>query len=105
MDNKDLIVLYENGKQRRYNLLFTVNGGAFAIAKLFQNPDAVLGGLTLKHLSIGMIIFTIIMVLDIFAFGIGKSKSNPDLFRSIGKVVLISLGLLIVVGWCLVGFG
>jgi len=27
-----LFELYENGKHRRYSLLFSINGGAFAIA-------------------------------------------------------------------------
>jgi hypothetical protein len=31
---KEASELYENGKHRRYSLLFSVNGGAFAIAKL-----------------------------------------------------------------------
>jgi hypothetical protein len=29
---------YEDGKHRRYTLLFAVNGGAFAVAKLFTDP-------------------------------------------------------------------
>jgi hypothetical protein len=32
---------YEDGKHRRYNLLFAVNGGAFAVAKLFADEKAV----------------------------------------------------------------
>lgn len=62
---------YEDGKLRRYNLLFAVNGGAFAIVKLFaeKNAAAVLGHLSLRQLSIGMIVLTIVMVVDIFMFG------------------------------------
>jgi hypothetical protein len=61
---------YEKGKHRRYNLLFAVNGGAFAVAKLFAQQKAwVLGSLTLPQLGIGMTLFTIVMVLDIFMFG------------------------------------
>ena len=62
---------YEDGKHRRYSLLFAVNGGAFAIAKVLaeKNPGAVLGNLSLHHLSVGMILFTIVLVMDIFMFG------------------------------------
>jgi hypothetical protein len=31
---KDKVSLYEEGKHRRYSLLFSVNGGAFAVAKI-----------------------------------------------------------------------
>jgi hypothetical protein len=30
---------YEEGKHRRYNLLFAVNGGVFTVAKLFGDPE------------------------------------------------------------------
>src|SRR6266542_1212759 len=60
---------YEDGKHRRYELLFAVNGGAFAIAKLFadKNSARVLGSLSLCHLSVGMIVFTAVMGADITA--------------------------------------
>ena len=32
---KEAFKLYEDGKHRRYQLLFAVNGGAFAIGRLF----------------------------------------------------------------------
>src|SRR5215467_3036893 len=62
---------YEDGKHRRYELLFAVNGGAFAVAKLYadKNTAAFLGNLTLRELAFGMILFTIVMVADIFMFG------------------------------------
>jgi hypothetical protein len=63
---KDAYTLYEAGKKRRYDLLFAVNGGAFAIAQLLNNsPDKPLGGLSLPDLAIGMAVFTILMVWDI----------------------------------------
>ena len=52
---KDAYTLYEEGKKRRYGLLFAVNGGAFAIAQLLtnsENKEQVLGNLTLAHLAI-----------------------------------------------------
>jgi len=104
---KDKLSLYEDGKHRRYTLLFSVNGGAFAIAKLLVGaegkPAIVLGQLTLPELSWGMILFTIIMVADIYAFGDKMRKDfSLKVFASIGKLVLISIGLLICGGWFLV---
>lgn len=96
---------YEDGKHRRYNLLFTVNGGAFAIAKLFADAKAVnvLGNLTLHQLSTGMIMFTIIMMVDIFMFGEKMRKHHvKDAFGWQGKIVLLLIGLLIATGWFLV---
>ena len=104
---KDKLTLYEDGKHRRYTLLFSVNGGAFAVAKLLVGAEGksatVLGQLTLPELSWGMILFTMIMVADICAFG---QKMRKDfalaVFTRIGKLVLISIGLLICCGWFLV---
>ena len=104
---KDKLTLYEDGKHRRYTLLFSVNGGAFAIAKLLVGaegkPATVLGQLTLPELSWGMILFTGFMVADTYAFGYKMRKNFAlKVFTTIGKVVLISIGLLICCGWFLV---
>ncbi len=105
---KDKLSLYEDGKHRRYSLLFAVNGGAFAVAKLLVGsegkPATVLGHLTLPELCWGMILFTVIMVTDIYAFGDKMKKHfSHELFGPIGKLVLILIGLLICSGWFLVG--
>src|SRR5438876_7488483 len=63
---------YEEGKHRRYTLLFAVNGGAFALAKFIADKDsstASVGGLKLAYLCYGMALFTRVMRLDIFGFG------------------------------------
>jgi hypothetical protein len=110
---KDGLDLYETGKHRRYSLLFSVNGGAFAIARLLvdtaTDSRVVLGGLTLARLSLGMILFTAVMVYDIFMFGIRMRTildrpGRPDVFGMPGKLVLLLLGLLIATGWFFVGF-
>lgn len=96
---------YEEGKHRRYTMLFTVNGGAFAVVKVFACPAAgtVLGSLQLWQLSLGMILFTTVMVVDIFKFGQKMQRYLGDeVFTGYGKAVLILLGLLIVMGWSLV---
>ena len=115
---KDLFELYETGKHRRYTLLFAVNGGAFAIGQLWAgNPagvGAVLGGLTLPGLALGMAAFTAVMVIDIFTFGDKMRRAltsdgggGPviEVFGPIGRIVVLLLGFLVVVGWLLVGFG
>ena len=103
---KDALELYENGKHRRYNLLFSVNGGAFAIAKILAGQGNVLGGLSLKQLSIGMVLFTVVMAWDIFEFGRrNRREPIPNVFNPVGKAVLLLLGVLICAGWLLVGFG
>ena len=97
--------LYEDGKHRRYSLLFGVNGGAFAVARLFTDAEAVslLGNLTLGQLAIGMIIFTIVMTADIFVFGEKMRKTYlEDTFGKYGKAVLLLIGFLICAGWFLV---
>ena len=97
--------LYEDGKHRRYSLLFGVNGGAFAVARLFTDAEAVslLGNLTLGQLAIGMIIFTIVMTADIFVFGEKMRKTYlKDTFSEYGKAVLLLIGFLICAGWFLV---
>lgn len=116
---KDKLSYYEDGKHRRYSLLFAVNGGAFAVAKILagvdqksseamigaadSGPALILGHLTLPDLAWGMILFNIVMVADIFAFGhLVRKRLNPGAFTWIGKLVLISIGLLLCTGWFLV---
>jgi hypothetical protein len=131
---------YEGGKHRRYNLLFAVNGGAFAIAKLLATPpgqkqgalsipeplslcecflpwvspsaeqtaSAVLGNLSLCQLSLGMVLFTTVMTLDIFMFGGNMRRAEVEKDKKVfgwqGKLVLIIIGWLISAGWLLVSF-
>ena len=108
MTRKEAFDVYENGKHRRYSLLFTVNGGAFAIAKLLTGEPGkagvVLGDLTLFQLSVGLIAFTAVMAWDIWEFG-EKMRSTylKDAFGKKGKVVLILLAAIISFGWLLVG--
>jgi hypothetical protein len=102
---------YEDGKSRRYSLLFSVNGGAFAVAKLLPPTDicAVIGRLTLCQLSAGMILFTVLMTADIFIFGenmrstVSKEETEPAgdklaMFGVKGKIILLLIGALICAG-------
>lgn len=108
-----LFEAYENGKHRRYNLLFAVNGGAFAVAKLLGEKGAV-GLLTPLALALGMIAFTAIMTFDIAVFGWKmREKEQPDktkrkpregMFALPGWIVLGAIWLLLTAGWVLVAF-
>lgn len=95
--------LYENGKHRRYSLLFAVNGGAFAVAKFLAGDEdeklIVLGKLTLTELALGMTAFTVVMVWDIYEFGDKMSRVCLDAFGPAGKRVLMLLGALLCAGW------
>lgn len=106
---KEAFDIYENGKHRRYSLLFAVNGGAFAIAKLLTESNAtgrVLGDLTLPHLSLGMAALTTVMVWDIYIFGERmRATYTKDAFGPHGKAVVLLLGGLLCAGWLLVGAG
>jgi hypothetical protein len=101
---KDAFTAYENGKGRRYSLLFAVNGGAFALAKLLADDKTVksLKGINIYCLAIGMIIFTFVMWYDIFKFGTNMQNYVSTVFRSAGKKVLAWICLLIIAGWFLV---
>ena len=111
---------YESGKHRRYELLFAVNGGAFALAKLFpefakldpnkqSEPSAFLGRLCLDDLALGMIAFTLIMSCDIVVFGLVMRNiaRRPEwtlwtgIFSLTGYLVLFVLCLLICTAWYL----
>jgi hypothetical protein len=96
---------YIDGKLKRYNLLFAVNGGAFAIGKLLVDKQGpVLGGLELRHLAIGAILFTLIMGVDIYLFAMMMKTEflGKLVFNRPGKAVLIFLCLLPAAGWYLV---
>ena len=101
----DSFKTYEDGKHRRYQLLFTVNGGAFAVAKLLadRDPSHILGNLTLRQVSIGMSLFTLVMSTDIFMFGEKMRKTYlRDAFSWQGRTVLILIGAIMCAGWILV---
>ena len=113
--NAEKFTLYENGKHRRYELLFAVNGGAFTVATLFpgKDPNQLLGGLTFQALAWGLIIFTALMAFDIWIFGcrmrhaieLKDTSEWEGVFGVPGKFVLVGLSVLIGAGWFLVARG
>jgi hypothetical protein len=81
---KDAFGIYEDGKHRRYSLLFAVNGAIAAIVKLAPKDDLGTRGSVL--LAVLMIIFTSIMGWDIWLFGNGCVRIpaiNPKAHPSI----------------------
>jgi hypothetical protein len=94
--------LYENGKHRRYTLLFAVNGGAFAIVSFLLKGDTNQETLPLL-LGIGpvMALFSAAMGFDIDDFG--KKLRNfggaLELFGGKGRLVLLVISLALVAVW------
>jgi hypothetical protein len=104
------ISTYLEGKMKRYNLMFAVNGGAFAVAKLIAKGGDRIGGLTFRELAIGACVFTVLMTTDIWFWGQmmrteffgGKTVT---VFTWVGKGILLLLTLLLILGWALAAFG
>lgn len=99
IEAKDAIAIYENGKSRRYGLLFAVNGGAIALAKVIDEHGPV-GWLTVAMIAYGMIVFNLIMTIDIFSFGFWcRYRFKQDVFGPIGWTVLALIGYLLSAAW------
>lgn len=100
---------YLEGKMKRHSLMFSVNGGAFLIAKLFadENARSVLGGLSPKGLAVGAMLFTLLMWRDIYLFGDMMKREFFDgklVFQPPGVRILHALCSLIIIGWLLAAF-
>ncbi len=101
---------YIDGKIKRYNLMFAVNGGIFALAKVIKDagPNNPLAKLTLTHLAIGAIAFTFLMWFDIWLWGENMRLNyfgGKDVFLWRGKAILSLLAALLIIGWLLAIFG
>lgn len=105
---KDVFKFYEDGKGRRYTLLFAVNGGALAIVKAIGDTGAkAAAGQGLGLASFGMILFVLILAFDIWTFGQRMRaealkfgiEGAPLPFGPIGKAVLVLNALLLVLLW------
>jgi hypothetical protein len=109
-DRLQALDTYIEGKMKRYSLLFSVNGGAFAIAKILGEPNStrILGGLTLQELAIGAVLFTILLGIDIFLWGQMMRTKFFDgelVFEWAGKSILILLCILLILAWLIAAFG
>ncbi len=108
MSRKDVNGLYEDGKHRRYSLLFAVNGGAFAVAQLLkgtpEKEGVVLGGMTLWMLAGAIAFLSAVMCDDIYRFGVKYRTWDGEVFQGPGQVVLALLCGFLVAAWLIVGF-
>jgi hypothetical protein len=105
--------IYEDGKHRRYELLFAVNGGAFVIAKLFAEKDIEpdrLGFLSPGLIAGAMIVYTFIMWWDIYTFGdrmhvqldgpkTPQKTSQFTTFGPTGRWILALLCAMLIAAW------
>jgi hypothetical protein len=95
--------LYLQGMMQRYSLLFSVNGGAFAIVQ-FSNGLSMPGVLSRFGLSVGLILFTVFMVFDIWLWGSEmRQEHSKKFFRPVRQMILLMIGGLLVAGWILIG--
>jgi hypothetical protein len=66
-----ILQAYTDGKMKRYGLLFSVNGGAFALARFSSDKGLAINPAVIAS---GAIFFTVLMTLDIWMFGIAMRK-------------------------------
>jgi len=105
----DAFKIYEDGKHRRYSLLFAVNTAVAGLAAIVHFGSW--GTFGRGAVTVGMIIFTILMGFDIWVFGqrmrrdVGDDAgdTNQGIFSFTGKLVLWVCCGLLVFGWACVG--
>lgn len=98
---------YEEGKARRYNILFAVNTAVFGILKIVPNSKlGVLSGRDAGQFAFGMALFTLVIGFDLWMFGIKMRKAgdpgaplHEGLFAIPGRLVLVMLCGLMAGGW------
>ena len=111
LTDEDLKLLgaYLDGKMKRYSLLFSVNGGAFAIASLSKGGEAIVGTLELWHLALGAILFTVVMTVDIFLWGLSMSRRAGEIsnmvFTRPGQIIVGLLSFLLILAWTFSSWG
>lgn len=99
---KDVFEIYETGKNRRYNLLFAVNGGAFAVLSFLVTEAPIKhGNLVIIWIGLAMVTFSAVMGYDIYKFGfyMRHLSGNLKLFGRAGQRVLKLIVSLLIVAW------
>jgi hypothetical protein len=95
--DRDDSKLYLEGKMQRYSLLFSVNGGVFAVVQ-FLKPSTL--AIDIGALSVGAALFTVLMVSDIWLWGTDMRRQHGRaMFRPVGQFILLMIGALLVSGW------
>jgi hypothetical protein len=109
----DIYKLYEDGKKRRYDLLFAVNGGVFAVINGVKALGAAdIPGLRHDRIAFGMILLTALFGYDIWQFGMRMRKKAQDgelpasegMFANAGRIVLCGICAVLIAGWSLAAF-
>jgi hypothetical protein len=104
----DVYTLYESGKNRRYGLLFAVNGGAFAILALLlkEHQPISIAAVAALMIAPAMIFFTWTMWWDIDAFGtkMAKLAEPTELYGPVGRKVLLSIIGMLIFAWTVLAF-
>jgi hypothetical protein len=97
-----ILQAYTEGKMKRYGLMFSVNGGAFALAKFSADKGVDINPAVIAS---GAIFFTVLMTLDIWMFGIAMrtqfEEIQEGLFGQHGRFILLGLALLLISAWAL----
>ena len=106
---------YQDGKMKRYTLLFSINGGAYAIvtwaAEHLAAAQEIAREVSLKTIlpvvvAIAASLFTALMFVDVWLFGRMMSKvgTGDDLvyFGRHGQAVLILIVCTLLGGWAAV---
>lgn len=97
-----ILQTYADGKMKRYGLLFSVNGGAFALARWSSEKSVVIDAAVI---AAGTILFTILVPLDIWMFGIAMRTQfdtvQDGLFGQHGRLILLGLALFLIAVWAL----
>ncbi len=105
--------VYQDGKSRRFSLLFTVNGGAFALLGFLagDQPRIAFSFVTVWAfvvIPLAMIIFTQRMRDDLFVFGEGMNRvwqdldlACPEIFSAKEQKIVRSVTRLICAAWAL----
>lgn len=105
----DVYGTYQEGKMKRYGLLFSVNGGAYAVVTWkAEHPDSPLGAsASLTNLAVVVAsaasLLTALMFVDIWFFGRMMRQQAPKdglaYFGPHGKAVLTSMVLVLDAAW------
>jgi hypothetical protein len=101
---------YQDGKMKRYYLLFSINGGAYAIVTwAAEHPKGVEWAASPKTIAIVVAIaaalFTALMLVDVWLFGRMMKEAEAGTedgivyFGGHGKAVLASIVVILLGAW------
>lgn len=108
----EVFSLYQEGKMKRYGLLFSVNGGAYAVVTwVAEHPETARGAAppftrVAIAVSLAASLFTALMFVDVWMFGRMMKDNAPDdgltYFGGHGKAVLATIAAILTGAWMVV---